>query len=172
MILSAGWCLSVFGTLRHQWEAFHKSSCYSIVHCCFFPWFKRGRLLPHCANMGGGGGGGRASEAIHHPVQRLADARVLVADLQRGRQKPQISREAEQCACSPCQLFGSSLSQLCSNSTSRCLTGCSCYEVGQLRQRGGEAARRRWRGNGKRRQCVFARVLRQCAKDLANLCRL
>ena len=53
-----------------------------------------------------GVGGGRASEAIHHPVQRLADARVLVADLQRGRQKPQISREAEQCACSPCQLFG------------------------------------------------------------------
>ena len=117
-------------------------------------------------------GGGRVIEEVHHPVQRLADARVLVADLQRGRQKPQISREAEQCACSPCQLFGSSLSQLCSNSTSRCLTGCSCYEVGQLRQRGGEAARRRWRGNGKRRQCVFARVLRQCAKDLANLCRL
>ena len=57
MILSAGWCLSVFGTLRHQWEAFHKSSCNSIVHCCFFPWFKWGRLLPHCANMGVGGGG-------------------------------------------------------------------------------------------------------------------
>ena len=125
-----------------------------------------------CRTVQTWGWGGRASEAIHHPVQRLADARVLVADLQRGRQKPQISREAEQCACSPCQLFGSSLSQLCSNSTSRCLTGCSCYEVGQLRQRGGEAARRRWRGNGKRRQCVFARVLRQCAKDLANLCRL
>ena len=44
------------------------------------------------------GAWGEASEDVHHLVQRLADARLLVADLQPGRRKPQQSREAERAA--------------------------------------------------------------------------
>ena len=39
-----------------------------------------------------------ASEDVHHLVQRLADGRLLVADLQPGRRRPQKSREAERAA--------------------------------------------------------------------------
>ena len=41
---------------------------------------------------------GEASEDVHHLVQRLADGRLLVADLQPGRRRPQRSKEAERAA--------------------------------------------------------------------------
>ena len=44
------------------------------------------------------GAWGEASEDVHHLVQRLADARLLVADLQPGRRRPQKSKEAERAA--------------------------------------------------------------------------
>ena len=44
------------------------------------------------------GAWGEASEDVHHLVQRLADGRLLVADLQPGRRRPQRSKEAERAA--------------------------------------------------------------------------
>ena len=135
-ILSPGCCLNVFWALWHQWEAFHKSSCNSIVHRCFFLWFKWGWLLLHCPNMGGRG-------ALVEKFTPCSKACWYQASGGGPAVRPlQTQNFYGSSAYSPCQLLGNSLSHLCSNSSSRCLTGgpSRCL-TGRLQLLGDEAER-------------------------------
>ena len=110
------------------------------------------------------GAWGEASEDVHHLVQRLADGRLLVADLQPGRRRPQRSKEAERAA-----LVGQIRRQLAFKAVQQQtkllldrlqLLGDGATDAERRRGWAEEVERMAARDErGKHRQCAFARVV-------------